>query len=174
MPLERHRDRAAALSRAIRGLEARLGVTLLERTTRRVALTAAGAALAEEARGVVAAAEAAGRRARRAAEVRERIVVAAKADGDGGLLGPILTAYASEDAAVEADVLLGGWGSRPSRSATGAPTWACCTYPSTERARPRGAGLQGAAAGRAARASPARERRRPLTLAQLAGEPLPR
>jgi DNA-binding transcriptional LysR family regulator len=110
---ERHFGRAAArlgiaqpaLSRAIRALETRLGATLLERTTRHVAPTAAGEVLAEEARAVIAAAEGAAQRARRAAAPVRRIVVAVKADGDGGLLRAILDAFPGE-----ADVLLGGWG----------------------------------------------------------------
>jgi DNA-binding transcriptional LysR family regulator len=54
------------LSKAIRGIEAKLGVVLLERTTRSVALTAAGAVLLEEARAALEAVAAAGHRAARA------------------------------------------------------------------------------------------------------------
>jgi DNA-binding transcriptional LysR family regulator len=115
---ERHFGRAAerigiaqpALSRAIRGLEARLGVTLLQRTTRSVALTPAGAVLETEARAVVAAAEAAARRTRHAAETRPRLRVAAQADADGGRLAIILEDVAREPGAPAVDVVLGGWG----------------------------------------------------------------
>jgi DNA-binding transcriptional LysR family regulator len=55
------------LSRAIRKLEAELGVTLLERSTHHVALTTAGAVLLEQARMALDAVDAAGRRAQRAA-----------------------------------------------------------------------------------------------------------
>jgi len=56
------------LSRAIRKLEAELGVTLLERSTRSVALTPAGTVLLEQARVALDALEAAARRAQRAAD----------------------------------------------------------------------------------------------------------
>ncbi len=179
---EQHFGRAAerigiaqpALSRAIRGLEARLGVTLLERTTRSVALTAAGAALAEEARGVVAAAEAAGRRARRAAETRERIVVAAKADGDGGLLGPILTAYAVEDEAVEADVLLGGWGEQAEQLRDGRADVGVLHLPFDASGLDHEVLVEEPRLVALPALHPLASRRRPLTLAELAGEPLPR
>lgn len=55
-----------ALSRALTGLEGRLGVALLERSSRRVRLTDAGAVLLTEARAILAAAEAAERRTREA------------------------------------------------------------------------------------------------------------
>ncbi|HYY80365.1 MAG TPA: LysR family transcriptional regulator, partial [Actinomycetes bacterium] len=62
------------LSKAIRQLERKLGVRLLERTTRRVALTAAGGVLLEQARVALDAVEAAGRRARRAGQPAPRLV----------------------------------------------------------------------------------------------------
>lgn len=83
------------LSRAIRKLEAELGVTLLERSTRSVALTPAGTVLLEQARVALDALEAAGRRAQRAADPEPKLVLAVKADTDtavrrGGVdgLGP--------------------------------------------------------------------------------------
>src|ERR1035441_6107116 len=78
------------LSRAISRLESRLGLRLLERTTRQVTLTAAGAALLREAPRVLAAAEAAVARAKRAGHAGPRLVVALKPGGDGGLLRDIL------------------------------------------------------------------------------------
>lgn len=69
---EQHFGRAAArlhmaqppLSQAIRGLETDLGVELLRRTTRRVDLTAAGAAYLERARQILATVDEAGHEAR--------------------------------------------------------------------------------------------------------------
>ncbi|MFJ3362519.1 LysR family transcriptional regulator [Streptomyces anthocyanicus] len=100
------------LSRAIRRLEAELGVTLFERTTHRVARTPAGDVLLAEARVALDALEAAGRRARRAAE-GPKLVLAVKADGDAGLLEPILARYASEPDAVPVAVRLCGWQEQP-------------------------------------------------------------
>src|ERR671911_2509030 len=53
-----------AISKSVRQLEAELGVELLERTTREVRLTEAGAALLEAGRDVLRAADAAFARAR--------------------------------------------------------------------------------------------------------------
>ncbi|MBT8217389.1 MAG: LysR family transcriptional regulator, partial [Acidimicrobiia bacterium] len=64
------------LSRAIRELEEALGVTLLERTTRSVALTPAGRVLLEEAREVLSAFEGALGHARQAGRIdRQRLSV---------------------------------------------------------------------------------------------------
>jgi DNA-binding transcriptional LysR family regulator len=63
------------LSRAIRKLEAELGVTLLERSTHHVALTTAGAVLLEQARMALDAVDAAGRRAQRAASTARVITI---------------------------------------------------------------------------------------------------
>jgi DNA-binding transcriptional LysR family regulator len=100
---------APPLSRAIRRLEADLGVTLFERTTHRVSLTTAGEVLLGEARIALDALEAAGVRARRAAAPDGGLVLAAKADGDAGLLKPILERYAADPAAVPVTVRLCGW-----------------------------------------------------------------
>ncbi|MCX4765198.1 LysR family transcriptional regulator [Streptomyces sp. NBC_01275] len=96
------------LSRAIRELERQLGVTLLERTTRRVALTSAGEILLRDARTALDAVTAAARRARHAGQSRPALRLALKADYDGGLLPRILAAYRDEAAALPVELLLGG------------------------------------------------------------------
>lgn len=101
------------LSRAIRALETDLGVTLFERTTHSVALTPAGEVLLAEARIALDALEAAGHRARRAAVREPRLVLAVKADGDAGLLEPVLARYAADPAAVPVTVRLCGWQESP-------------------------------------------------------------
>ncbi|MGM1057666.1 LysR family transcriptional regulator [Saccharothrix sp. Mg75] len=98
------------LSRAIRRLEHRLGVALFERTSRRVELTAAGEVLLDGARRALDAVAAAGRRATRAGQPRPELVLVTKPGGDGGLLGPLLDAYATEPDALPVDVLVCGIG----------------------------------------------------------------
>jgi DNA-binding transcriptional LysR family regulator len=102
---------APPLSRAIRSLESELGVTLFERTTHSVTLTRAGTVLLAEAQTALDALEAAGRRAQRAAE--PKLVLAVKADGDGGLLESILVRYAAEPAAEPVAIRLSGWRDQP-------------------------------------------------------------
>ncbi|GAA0458976.1 LysR family transcriptional regulator [Actinoplanes capillaceus] len=99
-----------ALSRAIRQLEQQLGVALLERTTRQVRLTAAGAVLLRDARTALDAVVAAARRTVRAGNRSPRLRVALKADVDGGLLPRILDAYAADAAALPAELVLVGFG----------------------------------------------------------------
>ncbi|UQU66734.1 LysR family transcriptional regulator [Couchioplanes caeruleus] len=101
------------LSRAISRLERRLGATLLERTSRSVGLTEAGAVLLREARAALDAVEAAERRTRRAAQAgggTAGVVLATKAGAAGELLAKLLDAYAAEPGAVPVDVLLCGIG----------------------------------------------------------------
>jgi len=101
------------LSRAIRQLERRLGVTLLERTSRTVALTEAGSVLLREGRAVLDAVDAADRRTRRAALAgtgQAGLVLVTKAGASGELLSKMLDAYAAEPGAVTVDVLLCGVG----------------------------------------------------------------
>ncbi|AZP22609.1 LysR family transcriptional regulator [Streptomyces aquilus] len=110
---ELHFGRAAArlgmaqppLSRAIRQLERRLGVVLLERSHRRVALTEAGAVLLRESRTVLEAASTAARRTRRAGRADPRLVLAMKPGGDGGLLPEILDAYQAEPGALPVELV---------------------------------------------------------------------
>ncbi|MFG2003881.1 LysR family transcriptional regulator [Spirillospora sp. NPDC048911] len=96
------------LSRAIREMERQLGVTLLERTTRRVTLTPAGETLLRDARTALDAVTAAARRARRAGQSEPSLRLALKADYDGGLLPQIFAAYQNEAAALPVELLLGG------------------------------------------------------------------
>ncbi|MFC4150371.1 LysR family transcriptional regulator [Micromonospora mangrovi] len=101
------------LSRAIRQLERRLGVTLLDRTSRAVSLTAAGSVLLREARAALDAVDAAGRRTRRAALAASGepgLVLVMKAGTSGELLPRLLDAYAAEPDAVTVEVLLCGIG----------------------------------------------------------------
>jgi DNA-binding transcriptional LysR family regulator len=93
------------LSRTIQQLERRLGVTLLERNRRGVALTGAGEVLLTEARAVLDAATAAARRTRRAAAPRGHLVLAVKAAGSHDLLQKLLDAYAAEPGAADIEVL---------------------------------------------------------------------
>ena len=94
------------LSRAVQRLERRLGVVLLERTSRQVRLTRAGEVLLDEGRGALRALEAAARRAKRADP--PRLVCVSKPGGDAGLLAPILTRYAADPDAVEVEVSICG------------------------------------------------------------------
>lgn len=101
------------LSRAIAGLERRLGATLLDRTSRGVTLTDAGAVLLAESRAALDAVLAAERRTRRAAgaaDGRPAIVLVSKAAASTELIAKLLGAYAAEPNAVTVDVLLCGPG----------------------------------------------------------------
>ncbi len=101
------------LSRAIRQLERRLGVALLERSSRAVTLTDAGSVLLVEGRAALDAVDAAGRRARRAAlsaAGEPGLVLVTKAAASSELLAKLLDAYAAEPDAVTVDVLLCGPG----------------------------------------------------------------
>ena len=101
------------LSRAISQLERRLGAALLERSSRAVTLTEAGAVLLREARAALDAVEAAERRTRRAALAttgRPGVVLATKAGASSELLAQLLAAYAAEPDAVTVDLLLCGIG----------------------------------------------------------------
>ncbi|MEU4825022.1 LysR family transcriptional regulator [Actinomadura sp. NPDC023710] len=96
------------LSRAIGRLERRLGVRLLERTSRRVTLTPAGETLLAEGGAALDAVAAAVRRTRRAGAAGPRLVLAMKPGGDGGgLLPEILAAYEREPEALPVEMLFG-------------------------------------------------------------------
>jgi DNA-binding transcriptional LysR family regulator len=96
------------LSRAIRDLERQLDVSLLERTTRQVRLTAAGEVLLRDARTALDAIAAADRRTRHAGRAEPSLRLAFKADYDAGLLPQILAAYQREEAALPVEFVLGG------------------------------------------------------------------
>jgi DNA-binding transcriptional LysR family regulator len=96
------------LSRAIQRLERRLGVTLLERSSRAVTLTEAGSVLLAEGRAALDALAAADRRTRRAGAKKPGIVLVTKAGAASELLAKILDAYASEPGAAEVEVQLCG------------------------------------------------------------------
>nr|WP_281371513.1 LysR family transcriptional regulator [Petropleomorpha daqingensis] len=98
------------LSRAIAQLERRLGAALLERTSRGVTLTTAGAVLLREARAALDAVDAAERRTRRAAGGAPGVVLVTKAAASAELLARLLDAYAAEPGAVPVEVLLCGPG----------------------------------------------------------------
>jgi DNA-binding transcriptional LysR family regulator len=91
------------LSRAIRRLERRLGVTLLERTSQRVTLTAAGEVLLAESRPILDAVAAAARKARRAGQPSPRLLLTISPCGDI-LLRDILAAYAADPDAIPVDI----------------------------------------------------------------------
>ncbi|APU14787.1 MULTISPECIES: LysR family transcriptional regulator [Actinoalloteichus] len=94
------------LSRAIRLLERRLGVRLLDRDRRGAALTDAGRVLLREAREALDAVAAAARRTRRAGEPSRPLVLVTKAGASHELLQRLLDAVASEPDAPPIDVLL--------------------------------------------------------------------
>lgn len=96
-----------ALSKTVRRLERRLGVTLFERTSRAVTLTEAGRVLRREAGVALEAVSAAGLRTQRAGTREPRLILAMKAGGDAGLLPAILAAYEREPQALPAEVAFG-------------------------------------------------------------------
>ncbi|WP_051341950.1 LysR family transcriptional regulator [Pseudonocardia spinosispora] len=115
---ELHFGRAAArlgiaqppLSRAIQRIERRIGVPLLERTSRAVNLTPAGVVLLAESRKALDAVAAAVRRTRRAGQDVARLTVVMKPNGDAGLLEDILPRYRRDPDAIEVEVVVCGMG----------------------------------------------------------------
>ncbi|MEV1023151.1 LysR family transcriptional regulator [Streptomyces sp. NPDC050264] len=97
-----------ALSKAVRRLEDRLGVALVERSSRHVALTSAGRALQYHGRHALLAVGAAAEKARRAGERETRLRLVIKPGGDADLLSGILAAYSRRPDARQVDILFGG------------------------------------------------------------------
>ncbi|MGW3349268.1 LysR family transcriptional regulator [Nonomuraea rubra] len=97
-----------AVSKAVRRLERRLGVKLLERSSRSVALTPAGEALLHHGRHALNAVSAAADRARRAGDQQAHLRLVIKPGGDANLLSGILAAYAGRPDARQVDILFGG------------------------------------------------------------------
>ncbi len=94
-----------ALSAQIKQLERQLGVTLLERNTRAVSLTPAGAGYLEDARAILAHLERAGQRAAAVERgARDRLVLGFTEGAALTLTEPILTAYRTRHPAVTVEL----------------------------------------------------------------------
>jgi DNA-binding transcriptional LysR family regulator len=91
------------LSRAIALLERRIGVRLLERTSRRVALTPAGEVFLAESRKALDAVDAATRRAQQASGSR-RLALAVRPGAGSGVLPSLLSAYSRHRDAAPVDI----------------------------------------------------------------------
>ncbi|WP_051781834.1 MULTISPECIES: LysR family transcriptional regulator [unclassified Streptomyces] len=162
------------LSRAIAQLERRMGVRLLERTSRAVNLTAAGQVFLTESRKALDAVSASVRRAQRAGRTDPKLTLAMKPNGDAGLVESILRRYRLDPDAVDIEVIVCGIGEQAPMLRDGRADVAFLTSPYDDMAGfdteplviqdqvamlPRAHRLAGRAA---------------LTLADLAGEQLPR
>jgi DNA-binding transcriptional LysR family regulator len=101
-----------ALSKTIRRLERRLGIALLERTSRAVALTEAGRVLTREARVALDAVSAAALRTQRAGTREPHLMLAMKPGGDAGLLPAILAGYEREPEVLPVEVVFDAHGGR--------------------------------------------------------------
>jgi len=97
------------LSRAIRQLERRLGVQLFERDTRRVALTAAGTTMLQEAPQALDAVAAVAARTRRAGATEPTLVVTAKPGVASGLLLRIVKSYAAVPGTPRVEIAVSGY-----------------------------------------------------------------
>jgi DNA-binding transcriptional LysR family regulator len=96
-----------ALSKTIRAIESRLGVQLLIRSSRTVALTPAGQAQLEHGRPALDAVSVAVQSARNAAG-QDHLRLIIKPGGEANLLSGILAAYAARPGAVPVDILFSG------------------------------------------------------------------
>jgi DNA-binding transcriptional LysR family regulator len=161
------------LSAAIGKLERKLGVRLLECTSRRVALTPAGTVLLEQGRIAAECVAAAIERTRRAAVQADRLTVAVKPGAGTHLVGEAIRRYAQVPRLPKAHVLFGHLGGPAAAVRTGIADVAILRAPFDQRGldaellldEPRVAVL------------PADHRlagRRELCRADLAGEPMPR
>ncbi|WP_121716925.1 LysR family transcriptional regulator [Streptomyces sp. E5N91] len=97
-----------ALSKAVRRLESRLGVRLLDRSSRHVTLTPAGEALLHHGRHALNAVGAAAEKTRRAGDRQAHLRLVIKPGGDGNLLSGILAGYAGRPDARQVDIIFGG------------------------------------------------------------------
>lgn len=102
---QRLRRSAPAVTRALAALEDRIGVRLIDRTTRRLAPTEAGRALYERALGVVEAYEAAAAGAREA-PVRGLLRIAAPVQFGRRHVAPLAAGFLDSHDAVEIELLL--------------------------------------------------------------------
>ena len=102
---QRLRRSAPAVTRALAALEDRIGVRLIDRTTRRLAPTEAGRALYERARAVVAEYEAAAAGAREA-PVRGLLRIAAPVQFGRRHVAPLATRFLDSHADVEIELML--------------------------------------------------------------------
>jgi DNA-binding transcriptional LysR family regulator len=162
------------LSRAIKQLERRIGVTLLERNSRHVGLTPAGEVLLHESRKALDAVAAAGRRAQRAGQPDPRLILVMKPGGDAGLLPDILAAYGCEPNAVAVDVFLCGIGEQATRLRQGHADLGLLHRPHDDLS---GFDTEELLVERQVVVLPTRHRlagRASVRLADLRGEPLPR
>jgi DNA-binding transcriptional LysR family regulator len=161
------------LSAAIGKLERKLGTKLLDRTSRRVTLTPAGAVLLEQGRIAIEAADAAVSRARRAGTEPRRLTVAVKPGTGTDLLQKIIQRSATDPLVPPVHVLFGHPGGPAAAVRRGVADVAIVRAPFDQRGldtellltEPRVAVL------------PARHRlasRTEIRRAELAGEPMPR
>ncbi|MBU8828761.1 LysR family transcriptional regulator [Mycolicibacterium goodii] len=93
-----------ALSKTIQRIESRLGVDLFVRTSRSVALTAAGTTLLEHGRHALNAMDIAVHRTQQASEP-DHLRLAMKPGGDAGLLPGLLAAYAEQQDAKRVEIM---------------------------------------------------------------------
>jgi DNA-binding transcriptional LysR family regulator len=121
------------LSTAIAKLERKLGVTLLDRTSRRVTLTPAGATLLEQGRAAVEHVGAAVERTRRRGTEPARLTVAVKAGGGTDLIRNITQRCAREPGVPPVHLLFGHPGGPAAALRDGAADVAILRSPFTGR-----------------------------------------
>ncbi|HEX3789432.1 MAG TPA: LysR family transcriptional regulator [Pseudonocardiaceae bacterium] len=97
------------LSRTIRGIEAKLGVRLFKRSTRKVELTDAGRLLRDQGRPALESMLALTNRVRRLAAVVPILSVAVRSGVDSAPLDEIIGRYRRTGGLPEVDVLTAGW-----------------------------------------------------------------
>jgi DNA-binding transcriptional LysR family regulator len=161
------------LSAAIAKLERKLGVPLLERTSRRVALTEAGAVLLEQGWIAVEGFGAAIERARRKGSQADRLTLAVKSGGGTVLLRRITQRCAQDPQMPEVHILFGHYGEQAAALRNGTADVALLRTPFD----PRGLDTEVLMVEPRVVALAADHRlagRRELRRADLAGEPMPR